>query len=244
MLHTTRGIALHTVKFSETSIIAKIYTELFGLQSYLVRGIRKEKAKIKPGLFQPLTLLELSVYHKEKASIQTIKEVNILHPYQTLPFDIRKSSAALYINELIYRSVKEEEQNPELFAFLFSTCETLDTIDTGLLLFPLAFTIYLTKFLGFYPRIETASGKEIFNMTDGIFQDKIPEHKYYILLPGTLLLKEIIRTGAYAFPAGSFSRDILKTRDDLLESMLLYYKLHLPGFGEIRSHKVLHSVLS
>jgi DNA repair protein RecO (recombination protein O) len=244
MLQTTRGIALHTVKFSETSIIAKVYTELFGLQSYLVRGIRKEKAKIKPGLFQPLTLLELSVYHKEKAALQTVREVNILRPYHALPFDIRKSSVALYINELIYRSVREEEQNPDLFAFLFNTCETLDSMDTGLSLFPLAFTVYLTKFLGFYPRSETVTGKEIFNMTEGIFQDKMPEHKYYLLPPVSLMLKEVIHTGTYDFSACSLSQDILKARNDLLESMLLYYKLHLPGFGEIRSHKVLHTVLS
>jgi DNA repair protein RecO (recombination protein O) len=244
MLHTTRGIALHTVKFSETSIIAKIYTELFGLQSYLVRGIRKEKAKIKPGLFQPLMLLELSAYHKEKATLQTIREVNILKPYHSLPFDIRKSSVALYINELIYRSVREEEKNPELFAFLFNTCEMLDSMDTGLSLFPLAFTVYLTKLLGFYPRTETDSGIDIFNMTEGVFQDKMPEHKYYIPPPGSLLLKEIILTGTYDFSAISFYQEILRTRNDLLESMLVYYKLHLPGFGDIRSHKVLHTVLS
>jgi len=73
MLHKTRGIALHATKFSETSSVVKIYTELFGLQSYLVKGVRKQKAKIKPGLFQPLTILDLVVYHKEKYSLQNIK---------------------------------------------------------------------------------------------------------------------------------------------------------------------------
>jgi DNA repair protein RecO (recombination protein O) len=244
MLHTTRGIALHTVKFSETSIVVKIYTERFGLQSYLVRGIRKEHSKTKAGLFQPLTLLDLTVYHKGKTSLQAIKEVSILRPYHSLPFDIRKSSIALFINELLVRSIREEEENRELFGFLYETCLELDAATEGLSFFPLVFAVALTRFLGFYPRIEGKHGYDIFNMADGVFQQQIPDHKNYLLPPMSLLLKEIIGSGSYHPDFGILSEDFRRLKNDLLEGMLLYYRLHLPAFGEIRSHKVLHTVLT
>ena len=114
MLHTTRGIVLHTTKYSETSLVAKIYTEVFGLQSYLVKGIRKQKAKLRPALFQPMTLADLVVYHKDKGSLQNIKESRIAVPYRSIPFDIRKSSMLLFINELLYKSIREEETNRKL----------------------------------------------------------------------------------------------------------------------------------
>ena len=150
MLHKTRGIALHTVKFSETSIIAKIYTELFGLQSYLIKGIRKQHSRIKPGLFQPLTILDLTVYHKETGSLQSLKEVHNLYPYQSLPFDIMKSSIALFMNELIYKSIREEEPNQELFDFLFDACIDLDSLPIKHHLVPSVIYFKIDKIPGFY----------------------------------------------------------------------------------------------
>jgi DNA repair protein RecO (recombination protein O) len=248
MLHKTRGIALHTVKFSETSIIAKIYTELFGLQSYLIRGIRKQHSRIKPGLFQPLTILDLTVYYKETGTLHSIKEVHNLYPYQSLPFDIMKSSIALFINELIYKSIREEEPNQELFDFLFESCIELDSLKSNLTLFPLLFTLKLTKFLGFMPTVDQSPGNEIFNMKEGVFQENLPDHKYYLRPPLTTLLKELINPELSSASGksliGEHKPETLKSRNELLEQILLYYKLHLPDFREIHSHQILHTILA
>jgi DNA repair protein RecO (recombination protein O) len=248
MLHKTRGIALHTVKFSETSIIAKIYTELFGLQSYLIRGIRKQHSRIKPGLFQSLTILDLTGYYKETGTLHSIKEVHNLYPYQNLPFDIMKSSIALFMNELIYKSIKEEEPNQELFDFLFETCIELDSVKSNITLFPLLFTLKLTKFLGFMPRVDKSQGKEFFNMKDGIFQENPPDHKYYLRPPLTTFLKELIHPElsslSHQSTTGEHKPEKLKLRNELLEQILIYYKLHLPDFREIRSHQILHAILA
>lgn len=248
MLHKTRGIALQTIKFSETSIIAKIYTELFGLQSYLIKGIRKQHSKIRPGLFQPLTLLDLTVYHKEKGNLQSLKEVNNLYPYQNLPFEIVKSSIALFINELICKSVREEETNQSLFDFLYDTCVELDSARSDIVFFPLLFSLGLTRYLGFYPQVDDSIGKEIFNLRDGIFQEKLPDHKYVIHPPLSILFKELIKSyeesPGYELTDENSRHDILKARNELLAKILLFYKLHLPDFKEIRSHQVLHTILA
>jgi DNA repair protein RecO (recombination protein O) len=248
MLHKTRGIALHTLKFSETSIIAKIYTELFGLQSYLIKGIRRQRPAIRPGLFQPLTILDLIVYYKEKGGLQSVKEVHNLYPYQTLSFDIMKSSIALYINEIIYKSIREEEPNLELFNFLYKTCTELDSVMNNVTWFPLLFTLKMTRFLGFMPGPDKIREHEIFNMREGIFQEIPPDHKYYLRPPLSALLKELINkesensTDDYLIP--EYNPETIQTRNHLLEQLLIYYKLHLPEFREIRSHKILHTILS
>jgi DNA repair protein RecO (recombination protein O) len=248
MLHKSRGIALHTVKFSETSIIAKVYTELFGLQSYLIKGIRKQHSKLKAGLFQPLTLLDLTIYYKETGGLQSLKEVHNLYPYQSLPFDIMKSSIALFINELIYKSIREEEPNQELFDFLFETCTELDSLKSNITLFPLLFTIKLTRYLGFMPQGANSSREEIFNMKEGIFQEKPPDHKYVLRPPLSGLLKELINpeisSSSYEQLTMKPGLETLKSRNDLLVQLLVYYKLHLPDFREIRSHQILHSILA
>ena len=247
MLHKTRGIALQTVKFSETSIIARIYTELFGLQSYLIKGIRKQHPHIKPGLFQPLTILDLTVYHKEKGNLQSLKEVSNHHPYHSLPFDIKKSSVALFINELICKSIREEEPDRALFDFLLNACIELDSTQAGVASFPVLFSLGLTRYLGFYPQADDSAGKEIFNLKEGVFQENLPGHKYYLRPPVSILFKELIQTGEghlpYSFSGLNLGQEILKARSELLEQILLYYKLHLPDFREVHSHQVLHAIL-
>ena len=248
MLHQTRGIALHSVKFSETSIIAKIYTEAFGLQSYLVRGIRRQNSKIKPGLFQPLTLLDLTVYHKEKRTLHSLKEVHNNYPYKTLTADIRKSSIALFINELIYKAIREEEPNQELFDFLYDFCITLDKITGNFTLFPLSFIIRLSKFIGIIPQVDDLPGNNIFNLKEGLFQDHLPGHRYFLDPPLSLILKDLIKEEMISerpySVVESRKTEALTVRNELLEQMLLYYKLHLPDFRDINSHRILHTILA
>src|SRR5687768_5822068 len=126
MLHKTQGIVFRFVKFRETSIIVTIFTELFGLQSYIVNGVRSKSAKNKIALYQPLTLLNLVVYHREHANIERIKEISCLHPYQSLTADIKKSTIALFITELINKTIKDESHTQEMFSFLANSLISID----------------------------------------------------------------------------------------------------------------------
>ena len=118
MIFKTRGIVFRFTKFGETSIIVTIFTEVFGIQSYIINGIRSKSAKNKIALYQPLTLLNLVVYHREHANIERIKEVSCLHPYRSLTADVRKSTLAIFINELLNKTVKDESHAGELFQFI------------------------------------------------------------------------------------------------------------------------------
>ncbi|MCX6284192.1 MAG: DNA repair protein RecO [Bacteroidetes bacterium] len=241
MLVTTRGIVLHSLKYSETSIIVRIYTEARGLQSYLFKGIRSPKSKTKAGLFQPLTLLEVVASLKEKTSLHTSKEVRLFQPYLSIPFDIRKSSVALFINELLYKSIREEETNQELFDYLWRSCLLLDSAEDSLNCFPLVFTAELTHFLGIQPQPGYTEKKTVFNLSEGQFQVMIPEKDAYILPEHGKLFHSLITT-----TIAEQSRLHLKpaVRRSLLDSILLYYQIHIPGFKPMNSHHILHSVLS
>ncbi len=245
MLHSTKGIVFHSLKYAESSIIVKIYTELFGLQSYLLRGIRNQKSKIKPPLFQPLTLLDLVVYHKEKQSLQSVREVHLAQPYHAIPFDIRKSSVALFINELVYKAIREEEPNPDLFEFLWKNCLMLDTTEESVSFFHLFFALQLMHHLGIFPQNNYTVRIPVFNMREGLFQMNIPGHPHYLDRDASFVFHKVLATCDGKDPLQYVSTiPNPETRSRLLETILLYYQLHLPGFSGIQSHHVLHDVLA
>jgi DNA repair protein RecO (recombination protein O) len=241
MLHTLKGIVFHAVKYSETSVIVKIYTDLFGLQSYLVKGIRSPKSRIRPGLFQPLTLLELVAQHKERHGLQSIREIRFAHPYQELQTDIRKSSVALFLNELVYKSVREEEANPELFDFLWDSFLLLDQTTDNVSHFHLVFALQLTGFLGIVPQHNHSATESIFNLREGYFQPSVPDHPHYLDQADSKTFFTFLQTPLAMQSSLQFSP---AARGRLLETVLLYYRLHLPGLTPLQSHHILHTVLS
>ncbi|MCX6290690.1 MAG: DNA repair protein RecO [Bacteroidetes bacterium] len=241
MLHKTRGIVFHVTDYSESSVVAKIYTELFGLQSYLVNSVRKKNPKIKPVTFQPLALIDLVVYHKERMGLQRLAEVKINPPLKKIPFDIRKSSIVLFMNEVLYKSVKEEESNRSLFGFIYNSVQLLDMQDDTCSDFHLVFLVQLAKYLGFYPRENFSASASVFNLQDGFFQEKVPDHPHFISHPLSeyfyLLLKSSL----------NFTDDLkipYQYKRQLIEKLLEYFQLHVSGFGNIKSHKVLEEVWS
>jgi len=239
MLHKARGIVLHSVKYSETSVIVKIYTDSLGLKSFLVRGIRSKKSKLKPGFFQPLSLLDLVFYHKEKSSLHSIKELHISQPYLNLPFDIKKSSIALFLNEVLHKSIREEEANPGLFKFLWSSLVALDQHRDNIASFHLCFLVFYSRFLGIQPPPGFSTQRPCFNFREAVFQTADTGGCFD--RDTSSALNTIMNIPFGTFPTVEIPPVV---RAKLLSGLLLYFHYHLQGFPEIHSHQVLHSVLA
>ena len=241
MLHKTRGIVFHVTDYSESSVVAKIYTELFGLQSYLVNSVRKKKSKVKSAAMQPLALVDLVVYHKEHGGLQRLADAKNNPVLKSIPFDIRKTSIVLFMNEVLFKSVKEEEANQSLFEFVFHSIELLDMQNHVHSDFHLVFLVQLTKYLGFYPRENYDASKPVFNLQEGVFQEEVPIHPFYTEQPLSEYFYLLLKSSLH-------SQDDLKIpvqyKRQLIEKLLEYYQLHVSGFANIKSHKVLEEVWS
>jgi DNA repair protein RecO (recombination protein O) len=241
MLHKTRGIVFKTTDYGESSIIVQVFTEKFGLQSYMVNGARKPKAKIGRNMLQPLHLLDLVVYHKSAGNVQRIKEVKNAPLLQTIPYDVIKSCIAIFLNEVLYKSVKQQAPDEHLFDFVFSSIEWLDHQDEGLANFHLLFLIKLTRYLGFYPDRYLAGEADYFDMKNGVFTRYKPETILYLSPPHTQNFTRLLQSSFEHITQVKLNND---DRRYLIQKLLEYYALHIESFGNIRSHEVLEEILT
>ncbi len=241
MISSTRGIVFHQLKYSETSIIAHIYTEEFGLQSYIIKGARRKKSKNTSAILQHLSLVELTANHKEKSNIHYLQEVRPVYQYSSIPYDILKSSILLFVNEVLYRSIKEEEANSDLFEFIFNSLQWLDLRENSFANFHLVFLIQLSKYLGFFPKGKQNENKYLFNLESGNFESIIPSHPNYITDQIANLFSQLVHV-SFENMAEVKLNNI--SRNKLLEYLIQYYQLHLPNLGTPKSLKVLKEVLS
>ncbi len=151
MIRKTPGLVLSSIRYKDTSLIVKIFTRELGLKSYLINGIRSMGKGSKMALYQPLTLLDLVVYDKENSGLQRISEAKLQRAHQRIPFEFSRTSIALFMTEVINRSIYENYQNEGLFDFLSESVIILDQPETVLSHFPLVFLIEKARFLGFAP---------------------------------------------------------------------------------------------
>lgn len=236
---TTKAIILTSLKYGDTSLIVKAFTASDGLKSYLLRGVlASKKGKLKSAYFQPLTQLEIVANHRNKGNLESIKEVRISHPYQTVHNDVGKNAMTLFLAEMLANSIHEEESNQGLFEFLEASLQWLDTHEE-IANFHSYFLIRLTKYLGFYPdiyRIEASC----FDLLEGEFTDT-PSLNPILTGENLKYFKTFLGINFDTIHSIKMNKS---NRQELLKSLVLYYELHLQGFRKPRSLAVLNEVFS
>lgn len=239
MIYSTRGIVLHQFNYGETSVVTKVYTELFGLQSYIIKGVRAKKAKIKINILQPLTLLDMEVYNRDKKELQHVKSAHAINPNSEITLDIVKGSLAFFISEVIYRSIQEEEPNQSLFHFLYQFIRHLESEEGSVSNYHLNFMLEFSIYLGFYPTI-AENNESYFDKQEGMFCEEVPHHGDWMDKDSARLLKKIMKSSVLDSSSVSMNGD---QRTDLVVHLIAYYNIHLPTKFELRSHKILQTIM-
>jgi DNA repair protein RecO (recombination protein O) len=245
MVHKTKGLVLRAVKYGETSLVVTAFTERFGLQSYIVNGVRttSKQSTGKASHFQPAALLDMVVYHNPFVNLQRIKEFKWAHLYQHLLSSVRKNSVALFMIELLGKCLKEPEPNADLFYFVEDALLHLDTANEKVTAnFSLYFALHLAVFFGFRINDEFSAEQSYLDLQEGFFIATQPEHPHYLegrMAEATSQILKTLQPDALedVLLTGDMRRQILST----LES---YYRLHIPDFTPLKTLPILREVLS
>lgn len=245
MNHKTKGIVLRTIKYGETSVVSTIYTELFGLQSYIIKGVRQQtkKSSGKANYFLPSAMLDMVVYHNDLKNLQFVKEFNWASIYESIFYDVTKNAVAMFMIELLLHSIKQPEHNPDLYFFIENSFLELDKNDVAVSAnMPLYFALKLGAELGFKIDGSYTSEYSILDILDGSFVKEKPNHFHYIEQEQAQLISEI--NSMKFFEELKNIKLNRVSRRDLLSVLQLYFALHIAEFGELKSVKVLQEVLS
>ena len=244
MLATTPAFVLKTTNYSETSVIAKVYTRQWGLQSVMIKGVRNAKSRNKQNLLQPLSYVDISMYRNEKKQIQFVKEMRPYKQWKDTPFNYEKTAITFFIDELLYKTIREEATDEQMFDFIDESLTTLDNNDKSLADFPIRFLIKASEKFGFSPLDNFSAQKRFFNLAEGRFvAQPDPALNYPEAILGeepSLLLHNYLAMGDI------YKSEISTTkpqRNALFGALLEYYKIHFNQLHDFKSHAILHEIL-
>ena len=228
MLQKTQGIVINYLKYHESSIIVRLYTEQYGLISVVVNGIRSAKSKRSIGFFQPFSILDMVVYYKSDRDIQRLSEYQFAYHLSNISANIYKTTIALFLSEILSKVlIGDENQQENLFGFLRHEILRLDDMKVGIENFHIEVLLELSAYLGFgIEKIDDlmssmdmeplAHQKDVFVYLDSIFQND--------------------------GDSGSFSNGSI--RNESIQLLLTYYKHHGINVGDVKSLKVLKQVFN
>jgi len=241
MVEKTSAIILHQLKYTDTGIIVRVYTKKFGRISFLIKGMRNKKAGRHNVHFQPLSILDLVIYYKESREMQVLKEFSVSYSPLDIQSNVKKSCIAIFLGEVLTSVLKEESPHEELFNYLNDSIIYFDESRDNYLNFHIAFLTGLSAFLGFEPGKRENPENVFFDMMNGKFVQLPPVHGNYAAADISDILAKFFATSWDAIDNIALSGS---RRNEVLETLLKYYSIHLPGLKKINSLEILKEVFN
>lgn len=238
--YKARGIVLNTIKYGESSMVAHLLTDVAGRKSFMVQGIGKSgRGKGgKSALFQPMFLVEIMATESSHTQIDRVKEATLARPLQSIPFDVRKSTVALFMAELLYKIVREVEPNSPLFDFAYNSVVALDEMEDGVFNFHLWFMVGLSRYLGFFPADDYTEGS-VFDIENGCFTTTPPRSGLFFNADNSRLLAQLMEIAPTDLGNIRLSRI---QRKEFIESLLAHFGYHLDTTPHLQSLRILSEV--
>lgn len=236
MLITTKGIVLHSTKYSDTSLIVKLFTEKRGVQSFIVKGAFSKKSRFRASIFSPMALVSATYDDHHNDRLKYFKDISRLDTGMELSFDPARSAILLFYNELLYKLLFESGEDEVLFHFLEEEIAKVFEEDIELTDLPLRFLLRLSIILGFFPENNYSESNCYFSLSESKFQSYLIDEKEEIPKEESLYLSLLLRNNSpVAAPR--------HTRNNLLHYLIKYYKTHNEQIRDIESAEILASVL-
>ncbi len=235
----SRAIVLHIQRYNDEAMIADVLTEECGCVGMMVRVSRSRRAAVRHTLFRPLAVLEIVWDHRPHASLQRPRAAQTALPLSSVPYHPLKSAVALFLSEFLHHAVRTERDCREVFDYVARSVEWLDTCEEGFANFHLVFLLRLTRFLGIEPNTEGAAEGSYFDLRSSCFVPAQPLHADFLRPEDARLVPLLLRMSYGNMRVFRFSGT---ERSRLLSCLNTYYRLHLPGFPELRSLAVLREM--
>ena len=240
--YKARGIVLHTVKYGDTGMIAYLYTDLFGRKNYIINGIRSAKSKNnRAAIFQPMFLLDFEGMEMSHSDLHKMKDITMSVKLSSIVYNPVKSTIALFMAEVIYKLVREQDQNISLFEFINDSVTALENMEEGIANFHLWFLLRLTAFLGFYPSTDFYVENSFFDVKSGVFVMDQPSHMLFIDRNESRILYNISKCDISSLKNIKLSRG---ERNLFLNSLLVFIGYHFDSINSVNSLEILKEVFA
>ena len=235
----TRAIVLRSVRYGDSQIIVDVFSREKGRASFICHVSKNGRGKIKQQLFQPLTILEVVYDDRPTRSLQRFRDIRLAQPFFSIPFQAEKLAIGLFVAEFLSYALRDEQCNEPLYDYVESSVMWLDNVEGRFANFHLVFMLRLSRFIGFFPNLEEMAEGDWFDLRNGAFTPVRPLHPDFLRPEEAAKIGTLMRMN---YDNRRFFRMSSDERNECVDTILTFYRLHIPGFPEMKSLPVLREL--
>lgn len=237
MITTVEGIVLRVIPYSDRSLIATLYTDLWGATAFSVPIGSGSRSRATSTLFQPLRGLQITTPSPARQPVKLIRQVQLLRG--SLPLAQRPicSEYFLYLAQLLRELLSQEPEDLELYKIVARAVEQLDRMESPdeLQGFDLALLVSILRVKGYLPEeLEMPSWEADTDRASWLDLEQwtlLPiRTDHSVLMTDTLKesLTKLLRYDLRAFAPETFSST---EYEELRRLLLLFTEIHSPSFS-------------
>ncbi len=238
MLAKSEGIVLQNIKYADKKVILKVFTKQHGLLTFYAITGKAPTSKVKVASVLPLSIIELNFPFKQNKDVQQLHEANLIYVPDQIGRNYNKLAIAQFLNEVLIKCIKEHLPNEDLFEFITGTFKQLNESEEGFANAHIYFLLELSRYLGFEPHNNYSSQNIYFDTREGKFTPFAVSYPMGLSKEQSQLLTKVL---------SSESQQLLlnrNERNEVLESLLAIYKMHVAGFNDLKSFAVLKELFA
>lgn len=230
------GLFLSAHPYTDSSVIVQLFTNHYGRRSFIFKGARKKNS---PYIFQPLHFIEFNSSFKNEKSINVASNQQLSFPCHQITSDIRKTSIAFFLTEMLNSLLKEGDYSKELYHYIKNSF-LLFEIHPYSPEFHLVFLAQLLSFLGIEPKNNLSEKNYYFNIELSEFISL--KENYTINKADSYLFSKLLGTTIDDYTSITFNKE---TRSNMLEILFEYLEFHFQFKAkQISSHKIFKTIFS
>lgn len=239
MITRSEAIVLRVVRYSDTRWLVDMLTREWGRCTFVCTVSKRGKGLQLRNLLQPLTQLDIQTDYRARQDVQRLDDAQIAYPYFSFTSQLEKLSVGLFLAELLYYSTRATARDEGLFDFIATYLRWFDQSEQGVANFHLLFVVQLAKRLGLFPNVEDYAEGWVFDLRDAVFTPTVPAHADFVPTAEAVHLIRLLRMSVENYRHFRLSH---AERNRILDYVLLYYRLHVPGFPELKSLEVVRQL--
>lgn len=236
----TRALVLRSIRYSDSRLVVSLFTESHGMVPCMVRVSHGRKAGGRTALWQVLSLVDVEMDYRASREVQTVREASLSScPWRSLPYHPVKAAIAMFLGEFLFHSLRGEGENAPLFAFLENSLRWFDEADDGFVDFHLQLMLRLTRFIGILPGTDGYARHKAYDLKGACYVQSVPSHGQYLVADEARWIPVLLHLDYGRMRMLGWT---VPLRRRMLEVLLVYYRLHVPAFGELQGLDVLREV--
>ncbi len=238
MLVESSGIVLRTQRFGDTSLVATVYTQQFGICTVLAKGARAT-GSARGNVLEVPNHIRLAFYRSPRRQLFLLRAAELLERFPRLRDSLEHTVVTFVVAESLLLTQQPDEPNAALYGLLLQALRSIEQAEKAPFGVAIAFLLRLARIAGFAPRLEPSAVKEqqnhyVVRREDGALEPAHGVHAASVVLSAeeAVLLQRLQQLPLEAAAALPLTPESARR---LTESLLQFLEYHLERPLRLRS---------